>query len=167
MKTARAMLFLALALLIASPLWAEGPKKKKAVKKAPPCPAAQQIERMLQGLTIADDQKAKLEAIAKEYGPKLMEMMKETDVLTPEQKKARAEAAKAAKEAGKKGKEAQAAIDEAVKLTDDQKAKQAEAKKKMGPLQKELREKVMAVLNDDQKEQLKKKALEAKKKPGK
>lgn len=157
MRSARVVLTLAVALLMASPLLA-GPKKggEKKEKKAPQCPAAQRIEKMVAGLTLADDQKAKIGEIGKEFGPKLAEVMKKMDVLTPEQKKAKADAAKAAKAAGKKGKEAQAAIDAAVNLTEEQKAKIAEAKKEMAPLEKDLCEKVTAVLTPEQKEQLKK-----------
>jgi len=47
-----------------------------------------------------------------------------------------------------------------VTLTDEQKAKMAEASKEMGELIKELHVKTMAVLTPEQKEQLKKKMLE-------
>ena len=94
----RMVLTLAVALLIASPVLA-APKKgeKKAV-----CPAAQAVDQMTRGLTLTDDQKAKLDSIKKEFGPKLTEAMKALDVLTPEQKQAGKDAAKAAKAAGKK-----------------------------------------------------------------
>ena len=167
MRSARVVLTLAVVLLMASAL-AAAPKKGKGKKekKAPPCPAAQRVERMLTGLTLTEDQQAKLGEIKKEFGPKLMELMKKMDVFTPEQKKARAEAAKAAKAAGKKGKEAREAVEAAVQLTDEQKAAMAEAKKQMGPLQKELTQKVLAVLTPEQKEQLKK-AHGGKKNPAK
>jgi len=135
-----------------------------AEKKAPPCPAAQRIERMTQGLTLTDDQKAKFAELAKEFGPKLMDAMKKTDVLTPEQKKAQADARKAAKEAGKQGKELTEAVMAATKITDDQKAKQAEARKEMSALEKGFAEKARAVLTPEQKDELKKKADEARKK---
>jgi hypothetical protein len=83
MKTARVFLTLAAALLIASPLLAG--EKKKGAKKAPPCPAAQICDAMTKGLTLTDDQKAKLGEITKEYGPKLVEARKAFDVFTPEQ----------------------------------------------------------------------------------
>ena len=166
MRSARIVLTLGVVLLMASALAAAPKKGKGKKKKAPRCPAAQRVDRMLSGLTLTDEQKAKLDEIKKEFGPKLMEVMKKMDVLTPEQKKARAEAAKAAKAAGKKGKEAREAVEAAVKLTDDQKAKMAEVKKEMGPLQKELTQKVLAVLTPEQKQQLKK-ARGGKKKPAK
>ena len=156
MRIARMVLVLALATLIAWPLFAAEPKKKERKKKPPPCPAAKQVDGMVRTLTLTDEQKTKLDEIKKEFGPKLMAAMKKMDVLTPEQKKAKAEAAKKAKEAGKKGKEAREAVDAAVNITDQQKADMAEAKKEMGAIGKELKEKVMAVLTDEQKQRLKK-----------
>ena len=120
-------------------------------------------KRVTAGLTLTAEQKAKMDELCKDLGPKLMTIMKKMDTLTPEQKKAQAEAMKAARDAGKKGKEAADAVAAALKLTDEQKAKQAEMRKEMAPLEKELREKVMAVLTSEQKEQLKKKAEGAKK----
>ena len=157
MRSARTVLTLALVLVMATAL-AAAPKKGKGKKgkKAPPCPAAQRVDRMLSGVELTDEQKTKLGEIKKEFGPKLMEVMKKMDVLTPEQKKARAAAAKEAKAAGKKGKEAREAIDAAVKMTEEQKDKIAEVRKEMRPLEKELREQVLAVLTDEQKQQVKK-----------
>lgn len=163
MKTARAVLLLTLAVLVAAPLFAAAPKKEKPPKKAPPSPAAQRVERMLMGLTITDEQKGKLEAIQKEFDPKFVEALKAADVFTPEQKEARNKAATEAKAAGKKGKEFQEALNAAVELSEEQKAKLAEAKKPVAALDKELRQQVMAVLTDEQKAELKKKAAEAKK----
>jgi Spy/CpxP family protein refolding chaperone len=150
MKTARTVLAITAALLIISPLWAADSKKK-----APPCPAAERIKKMTAGLTLTDEQKAKLDETGKECDPKFVEMGKKLDVFTPEQKKARNEAIKAAKADGKQGKEFNAAVDAAVTLTDDQKATLADARKEMGSLEKELREKVMCVLTPAQQEQLK------------
>ncbi len=42
-------------------------------------------------------------------------------------------------------------------LTPDQKTKLAEARKQLGPIYKEFREKIMALLTPEQREQLKKK----------
>lgn len=158
MRSARWALVLAVGLAVACPLLAGEKKGGKGREKKPPkCPAAERVERMLQGVTLTDDQKAKLDEVKKEFGPKLAETMQKIDsVLTDEQKKARAEAATAAKAAGKKGKEMAQAIEEALKLTDEQKTKMAELKKQMGELEKSLREKVISVLTPEQKDQLKK-----------
>ena len=161
MRTARIVLILAVAVLIASPLWA-APREKKA-KKAPPCPADQRITRMLEGVTVTDDQKAKLDALKKEFGPKMVEARKKGDVLTPEQKKERAAAEKKAKEEGKKGKELYAAVAEAIKATDEQKAKMAEAAKEGYALGRELDKKVLEILTDEQAAAVKAKMKAAKK----
>ena len=122
----RTILTLALALLIASPVFAA---KKKAEKKAP-TPATQAVDNMTKNLTLTDDQQTKLDGIKKEFNPKLADAMKAVDeLLTPEQKKARQEAGKAAKAAGKTGKEAYQAVQDAMKLTPEQKEKVAEAQK--------------------------------------
>jgi Spy/CpxP family protein refolding chaperone len=162
MRTARVAVTLGVALLIASPLFAA---EKKEKKKAPPkCPAADRIERWTQGIDVTAEQKAKFAEIAKEFGPKLMECMKKMDVMTPEQKKAAAEARKQAKADGKTDKEAAQAGVEAAKLTDEQKEKQAEARKAMQPLEKELRAKVMDVLTPEQQAKAKENMKAAKKK---
>jgi hypothetical protein len=162
MRIARTLAMLALALVVACPALAAD--KKGKAKKEPPCPADQRITRWTEGMQITDAQKATFAELKKEYGPKLMEAMKKMPVLTAEQNKAKADAQKAAKDAGKKPAEIMAAANAAVKLTDEQKAAQAEARKALAPLEKELREKVTAALTDAQKEELKKKFPEAKKK---
>lgn len=151
MKTVQTVLTLAALAVLASTVLAGEPKHEK---KPPKCPAAEYCEKALEGITLNDDQKAKLADIQKEFGPKLTEAKKKLDVYTPDQKKARKAAGDAAKTAGKKGKEFQEAVDAAVKLDEAQKTKLAEGKKEVESLQKELREKVMGVLNDDQKAQL-------------
>jgi hypothetical protein len=85
------------------------------------------------------------------------------DILTPEQKKAHAEAIKAAKEAGKKGKDLLEAA-ASVQFTDEQKTQQAENTKQRYALVRELNKRVMTVLSAEQKGQLKKRAAEVKKK---
>jgi hypothetical protein len=140
---------------------------RAAEQKAPPCPAARWVGFLTQGLTLTGEQKAKLDVVCKEFGPKMMDAMKKRDVRTPEQKKAEANAMKAAQAAGKKGKEWFQAVAAAVKLTDAQKAQQVEAQKNMHALEKDLREKVTATLTADQREQLKKKFEPQQRKPAK
>lgn len=102
--------------------------------------------------TLSDEQKEKIAPLNKEFGPRLAEFgKKRAAILTPEQRKAQNEARKVATEAGKKGKELQQAVNAAMKLTDDQKKKLADLAKEMAPLNKTLREKVLALLTDEQK----------------
>jgi hypothetical protein len=137
--------FLAVA-FVAPAVAADKKKKKKA-------PAAVRVPKTIE---LTADQKTKLDALNKEYGPKLAELRaKAASVITKDQKKARAEATKKAKADGKKGKELRAAVTAAVAITADQKAQQAESKKAMGALNKEIRTKFAALLTDEQKAKLK------------
>ena len=143
---------LALAVLIAAPVWAAKEDKKKekggrAIAKAFELPTI---------ITLSAEQMTKLAEVKQEFEPKLEELSKKQgNILTAEQKKARQEAAKAAKAAGKKGKEAQADIAAAVKLTDDQKKLQDEVEKELKELHGKIREKISSFLTAEQKVHLK------------
>lgn len=154
MKRARMILTLTGMFLIAAPLFAAAPKE--GAKKPPKNPAVTRVEKLLEGLTLTDEQKAKLEVLQKELGPKLLEASGKLDgILTPEQRRARAETSKAARDSGKKPKEVTEAVDAAMKLTADQKPKVAEARKVLAELDKALREKVLEVLTPEQKQKFK------------
>ena len=135
--------------------------KLMAADKA--CPATKPQRHAMAGpwdvvkdLNLTSDQKTAVEALKKEYGPKLKEVHQKVEgILTPEQKKARAEALKAANAAGKKGPDLHKAVVAAVKLTDDQKSQMDAARKDVQALQKEVRGKLMAILTPEQKNQLK------------
>lgn len=144
---------LALAVLIASPVWAAKEEKKgekktnKAVAKAFELPTI---------ITLSAEQMTKLAEVKKEYEPKLEELhKKQAGILTAEQKKAAQEASKAAKAAGKKGKEAKADVDAAVKLTDDQKKQQEEVSKELKELNGKIRDSIASFLTEEQKTHLK------------
>ena len=93
----------------------------------------------------------------KQYAPKLKDLAQTRDnVLTADQKKARQDAIKAARAAGKRGPEVREAIQAAMKLTDAQKAKLADAQKASRTLNKEIMDKVNQVLTPDQQATLKK-----------
>ena len=116
----------------------------------------ERIEK-IKGLNLTDDQKSKLADLKKEYAPKVKEAAGKVEgVITDEQKKARDEAMKTARDAGKKGREVFEAGTAAMKLTDEQKTKLADARKAMETLTKEIREKVTSLLTPEQKEILKK-----------
>jgi Spy/CpxP family protein refolding chaperone len=158
MRVVRVLLVLAVALLMVSPALAQEKKKGKrgGAGRDP-------LGMMLRGVTLDDAQKTKVDAIKKDYAPKLAEAAKKADVLTEAQKKARADALKAAQDAGKSRQEIGAAVREAVKLTDDQKKQQTEATQAMQALAKEMRGKVMEILTPEQKEQVNKNIEEMKK----
>lgn len=159
MKIVSTVLALFVSLLIVGNLSAADEKKGHEGKRPPHATMdrMEMLQGMLKGLNLTDEQKTKVEALKKEYGPKFKEGSQGMDgILTDEQKKAREEAVKAAKEAGKKGPEVWEAAKAAVKLTDEQKAKMAENRKAAEALHKQFREKLMEILTPEQKEQLKK-----------
>jgi len=130
----------------AAPAVAADKKKKKA-------PTAVKVPKTVE---LTADQKTKLDALNKEFGPKLAELRKkQASIITADQKKARAEATKKAKADGKKGKELRNVVNAAFAITADQKAQQAETKKAMGALQKEIKTQFAALLTDEQKAKLK------------
>ena len=107
-------------------------------------------------IELSADQKAKVDALNKEFGPKLAECKKKANsIITADQKKARTEAMKKAKADGKKGKELRAAADAALAITADQKAQQTECRKATSALQKEIRTQFAALLTDEQKAKIK------------
>ena len=145
-KTLTILTACVLAVSFVAPVMAADKKKKKA-------PTAVKVPK---GIELTVDQKAKLDALNKEFGPKLAECRKKAaSIITADQKKARTEAVKKAKADGKKGKEVQAAANAAVAITADQKKLQAETKKAMGALNKEIRTQFAALLTDEQKAKLK------------
>ena len=129
-----------------SPAVAADKKKKKA-------PTAVKVPKSIE---LTADQKTKLEALNKEFGPKLAECRKKSaSIITADQKKAKADAMKKAKADGKKGKELRDAVNAAFAITADQKAQQAECKKATSALNKEIRTQFAALLTDEQKAKLK------------
>jgi Spy/CpxP family protein refolding chaperone len=145
MKFVASLLALAVAFTVVGKLSADdAPAKPKHHGMAGPF-------EMLKGLDLTADQKAKVKEVGKEFHSKMKAAA--DSVLTDEQKTARDEAVKAAKDAGKKGREVQKAAHDAVKLTAEQKTKMKDA---MKPVDKEIREKLMDILTDEQKAQVKK-----------
>jgi len=155
MRTVRTVLALAVSLIIVGNLSAA--EEKRGPEGKHPHQATMDRWAMLDGVNLTDDQKAKVEAIKREYAPKFKEAWGKHDgILTEEQRKTRDEAMKAAKASGKRGEDVRKDVEAAVNLTDEQKAKMAEARKAGEVLRKEAREKIMAILTPEQKEQLKK-----------
>ena len=145
-KTLTILTACVLAVSFVTPVMAADKKKKKA-------PTAVKVPKSIE---LTADQKTKVDALNKEFGPKLAECRKKAaSIITADQKKARTEAVKKAKADGKKGKEVQAAANAAVAITADQKTQQTECKKAMGALNKEIRTQFAALLTDEQKAKLK------------
>jgi Spy/CpxP family protein refolding chaperone len=166
MKLLRTCLTAALALVIGSAMAAAQDKKGKAEKG--PAPSAVDrlgrfMERMstlgqaVQKMSLTDEQKTKITGLRQEIGPKLKEIMESMEgVLTDEQKQARTEAVEKANAAGKRGLEMMKAVQAAMKLTDEQQKKLEEPVKKLGELQSEFVKKIMGVLTEEQRADLKK-----------
>lgn len=109
-------------------------------------------------IDLSADQSKKLEGLKKEYGPKIEAAAKKADenaVLTPEQLSKRQEARRTARSEGKTGKDLRAAVESAASLTDDQIKKLDAARQELRKLQASTREKVVALLTDEQKSKIK------------
>lgn len=104
-------------------------------------------------ITLTSEQQDKLDAIKKEQAPKVAELMKKTSmILSDEQKAGRKEAAAKAKADGKKGKEATAYVEEAIKLTDDQRKQRTELRSELATLRNTIKGQIYDFLTTEQRE---------------
>ena len=157
-RTLQGLLVLTLAVVLAMPAMAAEKKKKKGRK----APVAVKVPK---GIELTADQKKDVAAINKEFGPKLAEVQKAVNgVISKEQRQARQAANKKAKADGVKGKARQAAIQAALNLSDEQKAKMKELTKKRQEIQRAARAKFVEILTAEQKAKLPKKKGKKKKK---
>jgi Spy/CpxP family protein refolding chaperone len=135
------------------------PEKKCAADNQAKNAARMDMLRDISQLDLTADQKAKIAELKKEYGPKLKEIWQaRQDVLTPEQKQARADvlsAAKAARAVGKKPGNVRKAVAAAVNLSAEQKAKLAKLSKAAATLRADARAKALSILTPEQLAQLK------------
>ena len=162
-RTVRTLLVLALVTLIATPVLAADKEKKKKKKKGRRARVV--LLRIPKSIGLSDEQKKQVAAINKEFGPKLSEVGKKLrEVLTPEQRKARAEAVKSARAAGKKGKEFRQAVNSAVTLSAEQKKQLAELRKARRAILQQAQAKFVDLLTDEQKKKLPKRKTRRKKK---
>lgn len=159
MKTVRGVLTCVVCMAIASSVLAA--EAKPGGRRGPGGPGrgagdpTARIDYMVRGLDLTDAQKAKIEDIKKEFGPKLKAAQEKQDsILTDEQKKARTEAIQKAREANQGFQNMRETIEKALKLTDEQKKKLEEARKASTDLNTALREKVTSILTDEQKKKL-------------
>ena len=150
----RTLVTLMLAASIAMPLLASDgkEKKKKGKNKAK---RTLTVIRVPKTIDLTEEQAKTLAAINKEYGPKFTEAQKKVaGILTAEQRKARGAAFKAGREANLKGKELRAAIQAAVKLTDEQKKAFNDARKAVRAIRVEAFRKFAATLTPEQRQKL-------------
>jgi len=136
----------AVAFAIASPTYAGAPPKKEEKEK--PVPG---VFRLPKHVEVTAEQQAKIDALVAKYLPRLRELEEKVDsVFTAEQKQARDAARKAAHAEGIHGKEANERVEAAVKLSEEQAAKRAEAQKAKKKLEEEIRAEVMSLLTPEQ-----------------
>jgi hypothetical protein len=109
----------------------------------------------LPGIEFSQEQQAKVEAIRKEFLPKLTENQRKwAGVITAEQVRARQEAFQKARDAGKEGQELRDAVEAAVKLTAEQKKQQATLLEERNKLVSGIRDQLTALLTDEQRAKL-------------
>lgn len=163
MKLGKTMLTLALAFVVSTGAMADDEKKPERKKGAPAAANAVQVPKDVE---LSAEQKEKLAAVNKEFAGKLADAVKERDsILTEDQKKAQQAATKEAREKMLKGKDAKAALDAALKLTDEQKAKYDKSAAAILTLRTEAVKKFAESLSAEQKAKFP--ALAEKKKPAK
>jgi hypothetical protein len=129
------------------------PAKKKKEADLTKGPQLRGVVKPIESkVDLTADQKAKVDALVAELQPKYREAMQGVK-LTPEQQEARKTAQAKAKADGLKGDKAAKAVQEALKLTAEQKA----AMEKQTAIANEFREKFRALLTPEQLASLKKK----------
>jgi len=112
---------------------------------------SQVLQKKLDRADLPSDVREKAKKVLTEHGPKLRDANEAREaVLTAEQEAAAASAKKSAKEAGKKGKEMAAAVEAAMKLTDEQKTKLSAADRKLAEAKAELNAALQKVLSPEQ-----------------
>lgn len=157
MKTVLTSL-LAVALIFAASMNLQAQEEKKKQKKGNNPTEASLLEqtfKAIQKAEITAEQETAIKALIKEIAPKIVEAQtKAGSMLTNEQKKARGEALKKAREEGLKGKAVQDAANAALNLSEEEAKKYKEAVAGAEQANKELKEKVMALLTEEQRAKL-------------
>lgn len=144
LKTHFCCLIAAMLLTIAITPHARSQEEKKKKKGGDNSPVSM-LTRALMNAGLSEEQNTKVKALTDEYGPKIAKAQSQ---ISNELRREMAEARKKASDEGKKGKDLRDAVEAKVKLTDEQKAAQAESQKLVA----ELREKVSALLTEEQRE---------------
>ena len=110
-----------------------------------------------EAVPLTDAQKATIEEIKKEFGPKLKAAQEKQDsILTEDQKNARAEVFQKAREPNEGRQSMRETIEKALNLTEAQKKDMEAARKVSEELNKALMDKVTSLLTPEQKEKLEK-----------
>jgi len=144
-RASRVALLLILVAVISTPVLAQEKGKKKGRKGQRRNAMMAPLLAKLKAAEPTDEQEKKIRAIVEAHRGKLQEATAKMK-LTPEQRKAGAEAREKTKKDGVKGKEAQKLVDEAMKLSDDQK----QARAALQEIRTALTKEIVAVLTPEQ-----------------
>jgi len=138
-------------LLFASAVWAqEDVKKPRKQPREAPQYQIPVLNQWLEGISLTEEEKRKVEALCKEYAPTFDALQKRmNEIFTEEQLKARKEIAAKAKAEGKKPQEIGKLQQEAVKLTPEQKEKWAKIQAERRELQQKFAKALLEVLTPD------------------
>ncbi len=157
MRCARPVLtacLVALAVLVTSMAWAQQQERKG--RRRPPRPPRRVgglVAVIEKNIDLTEQQKAKLKEISLKYAKAIREVRGALGkVLTPEQRKARAELARKARR--EKKRLSREEIAKAIGLTAEQQQKLLELQKKLRELQRKLRDELLAVLTPEQRQKL-------------
>lgn len=152
MKSLRVAAVAALAVsLVAVHVFAQEAQQKP--KKKPDQPPIAALQQWLQGVELSAEQKDKVAAIQREFGPALAEINKKLDaVFTEEQRKVRREIAAKGKAEGKTPQEVRKLQDEAIRLTPEQKEKIAQLTAERREVLKKVAKALLEVLTPEQKQ---------------
>lgn len=132
---------------------AHGPDGKPPAQEKP-LPG---VFRLPKHLEPTPEQQAKIDALVAEFLPKLRELeQQEEAVWTAEQKAARDAARKAAHAEGLRGPEANRRVDQAAKLSAEQAARREQIHTAKKALESQIRDAVLSLLSDEQREALEK-----------
>jgi len=149
------VLSVTLTLTIASTVLSQEPKQQGSERAPQRQQAAFDQVFTLRGIEFSPSQQAQVAELRKKYTPQLIEIQKNYGgILTDEQRQAQREAFRAARETGKQDAEVRKAVEAAIKLTDEQKEKQAQIQKERAELFAKIQEELRAVLTDEQRKQL-------------
>jgi Spy/CpxP family protein refolding chaperone len=128
-------------------------EKQGKGKKGAKAPAATQ--RFVNGIDLTDAQKEQVAALDKKLADEFTALNKErTSILTETQRTAERDAQKSAKAAGKTPAETRKSVEEALKLTEEQKTKMAEVQKKQAAFAAKTIEELKKILTPEQQQKL-------------
>lgn len=166
MKRLQMIVAVLLMVLVASPALAEDKAKKEKKAKQAPMPGVAVAMGVLRGVKLTDEQKEKVTKIGESFNEKIVAINTKLAAVEPaEAKKARQEAMAKAKAEGKQGKDLRDALKAAGgEFSKEQKEAMKAVQEERKAAMKEMKDALLAVLNDDQRAALSTPAPEKKKK---